>query len=116
MIKILLLAANPKDTNPQRLGEEARAIKERLQLAELREEFVVEQEWAVRVTDLQGHLLRHRPHIVHFSGYGSREGNIILEEQTGNSRPVSTQALKQLFTVLRENVRCVVLNACYSEM
>ena len=75
MIKILFLAANPKDTNSLRLGEEVREIKERLRLAELRDEFVVEQEWAVRVTDLQGHLLHHQPHIVHFSGTGAKRAD-----------------------------------------
>jgi hypothetical protein len=41
MIKILFLAANPKDTDPLRLGEEVRAIKERLRLADQRDQFVV---------------------------------------------------------------------------
>ena len=115
MIKILFLAANPRDTDSLRLGEEVRAIKERLRLADLRDQFVVEQEWAVRVTDLQGHLLHHQPHIVHLSGHGSRVGQIILEDQTGHSKPVPPEALKRLFATLKDNVRCVVLNACYLE-
>jgi hypothetical protein len=109
-IKILFLAANPKGTDSLRLGEEIREIKGRLRLADLRDEFVVEQEWAVRVTDLQDHLLRHQPHIVHFSGHGSRAGEIILED-----RPVSPAALQRLFATLKDNLRCVVLNTCYSE-
>ena len=72
-----------------------RAIKERLRLSDLRDQFVVEQEWAVRVTDLHGHLLRHRPHVVHFSGHGSRTGEIALEDQAGNTKPVSPSALKR---------------------
>jgi hypothetical protein len=115
MIKILFLAANPKDTDPLRLGEEVRAIKERLRLAELRDQFVVEQEHAVRITDLQGYLLQHRPQIVHFSGHGRQVGEIVLEDAEGWSQPVSPGALKRTFAVLRGNVRCVVLNACYSE-
>jgi hypothetical protein len=116
MIKILILAANPKDTDPLRLGEEVREIKERLRLADLRDEFTVEQEWAVRVSDLEGYLLRHKPHVVHFSGHGSKAGQIILEDHAGNSMPVSPDALKRLFGILHENIRCVVLNACYSEI
>jgi len=115
MIKILFLAANPANTDQLRLGEEVRAIKERLRLADLRDEFVVEQEWAVRVTDLQAHLLRHQPNIVHFSGHGSSDGQIILEDKAGRSKPVSPAALKRLFTTLKDNIRCVALNACYSE-
>lgn len=115
MIKILFLAANPKDTNALRLGEEVREIKERLRLADLRDGFVFEQEHAVRVADLQGHLLHHRPHIVHFSGHGSSTGKIILENALGRSKAVTAAALKELFAILKDNIRCVVLNACYSE-
>ena len=115
MIKILFLAANPKDTSPLRLGEEARAIKERLRLADLRDQFVFEQEHAVRVIDLEGHLLHHQPHIVHFSGHGSRTGKIILENVLGRRKAITAGALKDLFATLKDNIRCVVLNACYSE-
>ena len=116
MIKILFLAANPKDTDSLRLGEEMREIKERLRLAKLRDEFFVEQEWAVRVSDLEEHLLRHEPHLVHFSGHGSKSGEIILEDSSGNGKPVPPNVLKRLFAVLKDNVRCIVLNACYSEI
>ena len=62
-----------------------------------RDKFVVEQEWAVRVADLQGSLLRHRPAIVHFSGHGSQAGEIILEDQAGHGQPGLTPvALKRL--------------------
>src|SRR4051794_2973475 len=96
MIRILFLAANPKDTIALRLGEEVREIKERLRLADLRDEFVLEQEHAVRVTDLQAHLLHHRPHVVHFSGHGSRTGRIILEDATGRGDEAPADAPRDL--------------------
>ena len=114
-ITILFLASNPIDTSPIRLGEEVRSIQEKLRLSRYRDGFRIEQEWAVRVSDLQGHLLRHSPCIVHFSGHGSSSSEIILEDASGNSQPVSKNALSQLFSVLKENIRCVVLNACYTE-
>lgn len=114
-IKILFLAANPTDTSRLRLDEEIRSIDQALRQAEFRDKFEVEQHWAVRVVDLQGYLLRHKPDIVHFSGHGTAASEIILEDNQGKSRPVSTRALGQLFSVLKDNIRCVVLNACYSE-
>ena len=114
-IKILFLAANPKDTSQLRLDEEMRAIDQAIQQAEFRDRFDIETQWAVRVVDLQGYLLRHKPDIVHFSGHGSESSEIILEDNDGNSQPVSSRALGQLFSVLKENIRCVILNACYSE-
>lgn len=114
-IKILFLASNPKDTCQLRLGEEMRAIDQALREAEFRGNFDIEQQWAVRAIDLQGYLLRHKPDIVHFSGHGSESNEIILEDTDGNSKPVPNQALSKLFSVLKDNIRCVILNACYSE-
>ena len=115
MIKILFLAANPTDTARLRLGEESRAIDQALRQTEFRDKFDIEQHWAVRAADLQGYLLRHQPDIVHFSGHGGSSSEIILEDNAGNSHPVSIRALSTLFSVLKDNVRCVVLNACFSE-
>jgi len=115
-INILFLAANPKDIVPLRLGEEVRAIQEKLRASEHRDNFKIEQEWAVRVSDIQGHLLRHKPHIMHFSGHGSAVGEIVLEDQFGASNPVTASALRKLFTTLKDNIRCVVLNACFSQI
>jgi hypothetical protein len=139
MITILFLAANPTDGTRLRLDEECRAIDQALRQAEYRDRFEIRQHWAVRIADLQGHLLRHQPHIVHFSGhgsttseitnrkagrdlkllhpsgYGSDASSIILEDNSGNSQPMSARALSSLFSVLKDNVRCVVLNACYSQ-
>ncbi|MGH7451302.1 MAG: CHAT domain-containing protein [bacterium] len=114
-VKILFLAASPDDTNQLRLDEEIRGIDQALRQAEFRDKFDIEQQWAVRVVDLQGYLLRHQPDIVHFSGHGSAAREIILEDGDGNSQPVSGRALGQLFSVFKDHLRCVVLNACYSE-
>jgi len=114
-IRILFLAANPSNTTRLRLDAEIRSIDQALREAQFRDRFDIRQHWAVRVADIQSYLLRHQPHIVHFSGHGSPLSGIILEDDQGKSHPVSVRALSQLFSVLKDNIRCVVLNACYSE-
>lgn len=114
-IRILFLAANPKDTSSLRLDEEMRGIDTALRGADFRDRFDIKQQWAVRVADLQSHLLRYKPDIVHFSGHGSSTSEIILEDITGNSHIVPARALSQVFSILKDNIRCVVLNACYSQ-
>ena len=114
-IRILFLAANPIDTQPLRLDEEMRAIDRALREAEFRDRFEVKQQWAVRIGDLQEALLRHRPDIVHFSGHGTASSEIVLQDESGTGQVVPQDALSRLFSVLRDNIRCVVLNACYSE-
>lgn len=116
MIKILFLAANPLDTPSLRLDEEIRTIDAKIRQADLRDQFDITQHWAVRISDLQDQLLRHKPHIVHFSGHGNTRSEIVLKNDFGRSEPVSVKALSRLFSLLADNIRCVVLNACYSQV
>src|SRR5262245_19950902 len=113
-IKILFLGANPTDVHQLQLGKEAREIEAEIQAASQREYFDLESQWAVRPDDLMKALLRFQPHIVHFSGHGSPTEEIILEDHDGKSRPVSKESLIGLFKALKDNVRIIVLNSCYS--
>lgn len=115
IIKILFLAANPLDTSRLRLDEEIRAIDQALRQTDFRDKFDIRPHWAVRVVDLQGYLLRYKPDIVHFSGHGSTSSEIVIEDIYGKSQPIPKRALSHLFHLLKDNIRCVLLNACYSE-
>jgi hypothetical protein len=111
-ICILFMAASPVDEKRLRLDEEIRLIDERLRLAELGSKFKLQQAHAVRVSDIQDHLLRYKPQIVHFSGHGDEDGELIFQDAAGMSKPVTPQALGDLFRILKGRVCCVVLNAC----
>lgn len=113
-VKILFLAANPMDTSRLALDRELRGIRERLQMSALRDRFELVSAWAVRTGDLRQELLTHQPTIVHFSGHGKPDG-LILEGQQGVRQRVPAAALAALFGLFAEHVRCVVLNACYSD-
>ena len=115
IVKILFLAANPSDTTRLELDEEIRAIDEALRKSNLREHFELIQHHAVRVSDFPELLLRHKPDIVHFSGHGSASNEIIMKDDFGNSNSISRQDLGQLFAVLKDKIRCVVLNACFTQ-
>lgn len=115
MKKILILSANPKNTTNLRLDEEVREIKNTLQLSPNRDEFQIITESALRVDDLTRFLSHHQPTIVHFSGHGSGNDGLVLEDNSGRIQLVSTQALAKLFDLFQEQVECVLLNACYSE-
>jgi hypothetical protein len=114
-IRILFLAALPLDMPPLRLAEECRAIDQALQRTKFRNHFEMQDHWAVQVDDLQELLLRHKPHIVHFSGHGSPSNEIIFQDGHGKPQPLSPEVLGRLFCLLRDNIKCVVLNACYTE-
>ncbi|MBW4589311.1 CHAT domain-containing protein [Aetokthonos hydrillicola] len=112
--KILLLSANPTDTNKLRLDEEVREIEACLERAKGREKFEIIFKLAVRVDDLRRALLDHEPHIVHFSGHGAASEGLALQNNSGQTQLVSGQSLAKLFSLFPQ-VECVVLNACYSE-
>lgn len=140
---ILFLAAQPIATSRLRLDEEVREIEAGLERSKYRDRFKLLSKWAVRSRDLQRAMLDDKPQIVHFSGHGvgrltdaaqpaeatrkfapldgftgqaeAFEEGLILEDQTGQAKLVSTEALSALFELFSDSVECVVLNACYSE-
>lgn len=112
--KILFLAANPKNTVKLRLDEECREIEHRILLAQMKDRLILVNKGAVRVGDLQLYLNQEKPDIVHFSSHGTKEGRIILEDKSGYPRPIPPEALTRVFKTLRDNIRCVILNACFS--
>ena len=115
MIKVLFLASNPKNTQRLNLDEEAHSITEKIRAAKFRDVLELKTLWATRPDDLIQALLEHEPQIVHFSGHGSEMGEIVLMDDNGFEKTVDAKALRSLFTTLKDNIRVVVLNACYSE-
>jgi SIR2-like domain/CHAT domain len=132
MRTILILAANPMGTSRLRLDEEVKRIKQSLRRANRRDQFKVIDEWAVTDDDLRQALLDNEPEVVHFAGHGVRDGQLAtgrelipaggvdadglaFEENAGHVQLISGDALATLFELCSESVKCVVLNACYSE-
>jgi hypothetical protein len=134
---ILVLAANPKGTNPLRLGEEVREIQTGLARLQYRDRFKIEQRWAVTPKDVRRALLDCQPQIVHFSGHGvgvedsgdqpqsarklsavleamTEPEGLMFEDEIGQPQLVSSEAIANLFALFADQVECVVLNACYS--
>lgn len=114
-IRILFVGSAPENADRLALGREVREIERKLRETHEGRRFELLQEWAIRATELQTVLLRHKPHIVHFSGHGHASGELIFEDEQGTACPVAVDALERLFSILGDSISCVVLNACYSE-
>ena len=109
---ILILAAQPKHTPEARLNEEIEAIRDSLRGStayEIRTLLVPSQERVLAA------LLEHRPSVVHFCGHGLEGEGILFEDVDGTARAVGGTTLAEFFAAFGEHLRCVVLNACYSE-
>jgi hypothetical protein len=129
---ILILAANPKNTERIRIDEEVRRIDQGLERAKKRDQFQLVVNWAATDDDLRRALLDHQPEIVHFSGHGTGagkgnpgrdlvylgsdvQGGLAFEGDTGEVQLISGESLSRLFELCAHSVKCVVLNSCYSE-
>jgi len=112
--RILFLSANPLATGRILVDEEAREIAERLDEGPCREQFQLHKHAATTPGDLQKLLLKHQPHIVHFSGHGSKEHKLILSGPKGRGTKVDQAGLAKLFALYNRNLRLVLLNACFT--
>jgi hypothetical protein len=129
---LLILAANPKGTGRLRLDEEVKKIEQGLERSKRRDQFKLVVKWAVTDDDLRRAMLDNEPEIIHFSGHGvgsgqggsgrdfvtNREdetGGLAFEDDSGQVQLITGDALARLFELCDDSVKCVVLNACYSE-
>lgn len=115
-LKILVLAANPVDTNTLKFTEEIKAIENELLTSRLLDSFELHQKHVVKSENLSEHLLQIDPDVVHFVGQEPNSGRLFLENSMGKIYPLSSTGLSELFSSLKQNVSCVILSACYSEV
>ena len=78
-IRVLFLAANPVPSALLKLNEEYEQIKEGIASAKFGDIFDLNPVLATDVNRLVHALLKHEPHIVHFSGHGSSGEEILLQ-------------------------------------
>ncbi len=113
--KILFLTASPSDKAALQLDEEMRLIGQRIRRGEYRNLFEMRSAPAIRATDLPFELMDNAPEIVHFSGHGSKTGALyFIHDGDRAARPIPPRTLARVFKQFRDQVKCVVLNACYS--
>ncbi|MGF2035462.1 MAG: CHAT domain-containing protein [Nostoc sp. CmiVER01] len=110
------MAANPKNTSRLRLEEEVREIDAALQRAKHRDQFVLKQKWAVQPREIIQAMLDIKPQFVHFSGHGTGDAGLAFENETGQVKLVDGEALAGLFSLFADQVKCIVLNGCYSQV
>lgn len=118
MRKLLILAANPKDSAQLRLSEEIRDISEGLKRSHHRDDFRIVPQLAVRPRDLRRAIVEEAPQMVHFCGHGEGEAGLYFEDEAGSPKLVTGEVLSGLFELIanKTKVECVVLNGCYSSV
>jgi len=114
-VTVLFMASNPCDQDRLRLDEEARAIDEMIRKSEHRDSVHFQTCWAVRPLDILQAVNEHCPTIIHFSGHGSEDGDIVLQAENGRSKTVTKDAIAQLLSASSSSIRLIFFNLCYSQ-
>jgi len=114
-IVVLFFASNPLDQIQLRLDEEVRSISEMIRKAKHRDSISFESCWAVRPIDILQGLNEHQPAIVHFSGHGSDQDELVVQDNNGNTKVISKEAIVQTMMASSEGIRLVFFNTCYSK-
>ncbi|NHJ32597.1 MAG: CHAT domain-containing protein [Asgard group archaeon] len=113
-IVVLFLASNPIDQVQLRLDEEARSITEMITKSKHRDSIRFQTCWAVQPKDVLQAINEYNPSIVHFSGHGSDNDEIIFQTNNGTAKVVSKEAIVQTMMASSEEIRLVFFNTCYS--
>ena len=114
-ITVLFIGTNPIDQASLQLDEEIRLIQQKIRESEYRDSVDLKSIWATRPTDLLLAINEHKPTIVHFSGHGSDQDELILQDDEGNSQPVSKETIVEMFKVVSNGIELIVFNTCFSE-
>jgi hypothetical protein len=83
--------------------------------AEYRDSVRFESRWAVRPLDVLQAINECQPRIVHFSGHGSDQGQIVFQDAAGNAKLVTKEAIVQTMAAGSDEIQLVFFNTCYSK-
>lgn len=126
-IVILFLASNPKciyrDENgvlkeqPKLdLDKEAREIKEAISKSLNRDSIDFQTRWATRVQDLFQAINETNPTIIHFSGHGTTNGELVFQDNLDKPKKVSNEAIAEMIAASSDDIRMLVFNNCFSSI
>jgi len=124
-IVILFLASNPKciyaNDNGEKieqpkldLEKEAREIKEAITKSLNRDSIDFQTRWATRVQDLFQAINETNPTIIHFSGHGTPNGELVFQDNYDNPKMVSKEAITEMIVASSDDIRMIVFNNCFS--
>jgi hypothetical protein len=114
-ITLLYLASNPKDTSRLDLKQDLEAIRRKIRSTEYRKQIRLVRCPDVSPDKFLDMLNQHYPQIVHFSGHGNADGQLMFTDKTGEAKPILPEALKMTFAAMDVAPTLVVLSACYTE-
>lgn len=69
---------------------------------------------ATRALDVIQAINEEDPTVIHFSGHGSDEDEIVFQDNQGNAELVSKEAIVQTMMSASDTIKLVFFNTCFS--
>ncbi|MCK1986107.1 MULTISPECIES: CHAT domain-containing protein [unclassified Peribacillus] len=113
-ITVLFIASNPLDQQQLRLDEEAREIELMIRKSEYRDSVFFVTKWAARPLDILQAINEINPTIIHFSGHGSDEDELVFQDNSGKTKLIAKEAIVQTMVSTSDDIRLVFFNTCFS--
>ena len=113
-ITILFIAANPLDQTSLRLDEEVREIEALIRSSDYRDSIQLHSHWAARPLDLIQKLNEIKPTVLHISGHGSDQDELVFQDDQGGTKLVSKDAFVQTLAATTGSLQLIFLNSCHS--
>src|SRR5699024_9092231 len=70
--------------------------------------------WAIRALDVIQAINEGNPTIIHFSGHGSEGDEIVFQDNQGNVKLVSKEAIVQTMMSTSDEIKLAFFNTCFS--
>ncbi|MEH6800467.1 MAG: CHAT domain-containing protein [Halopseudomonas sabulinigri] len=112
-ITVLFMASDP-GVDKLALDLEVRAISEKIRASEHRDAINFQSRWAVRPGDILQAINELRPTVVHFSGHGTSRDELVLQDDEGQPKYVSKEAIVNAIGFGSDSVKLVFFNTCFS--
>ena len=116
-IKVLIVLSNQAEPGKARLylDNEVKAIKQKVNSAKHRDLIEIDTLEAATIGDLIAKLNQYEPDVLHFSGHGSQDGQLVFCADAGGEQFISKDNLLTLFQVAATSVQVGFFSACFSE-
>lgn len=112
-ITVLFMASDP-GTNKLALDEEARSIGEKIRASDHRDAVNFQTRWAVRPMDILQAINELQPTVVHFSGHGTSEDALVLQDDQRRPKHISKEGIVSAIAFGSDSVKLVFFNTCFS--
>lgn len=113
MPKLLALISNPDNAFKLRGDREVKEVINCI-LAHVPIGFEYEIANQIRSDELPALLKRNNPQLIHFTGHGNENSQLLFENMNGQKTPITDNILDIIFRTSGKNIGCVLLSACNS--